>query len=287
MRSMHTGEVTIAQLRAFATVAELGSFSAAAAHLGVTQSSVSRAVAKLEDSVGRTLLDRSPRGASVTAAGAAALRDTRQALALVEGLPNTAAGEAVQGLVRIGAFRSAAEHLLPAALGSIRQRYPAITIRIETVPERRGGVPQAIAEGRVDIGLTSLPIERRELVATRLFEDPYVRVEPLSRSTPDLPFILWDEDCSRKPVAWLAERSIPIRSTLELDDDRAVLAHVAHGLGYSIMPRLSTIGARNVRRRALAEGPVRHLGVCTLTAAMRRAEVAAVYETIRRHFLHG
>src|SRR5689334_16724192 len=113
MRSAHMNNVTISQLRAFVTVAELGSFSAAAVQLGVAQSSVSRAVACLEDAVGRVLLDRSSR-ASPTSAGAAVFRDARQALALVDGLGEAAAGEAVQGIVRIAAFRSAGEHLLPA-----------------------------------------------------------------------------------------------------------------------------------------------------------------------------
>jgi DNA-binding transcriptional LysR family regulator len=285
MRGVHTPAITIDRLRAFVAVAELGSFSGAAAHLGIAQSTISRATAALEETVGARLFNRSPRGASMTSEGFAVLRDARQALALVDGLPLAAAGVAVQGLVCIGAFRSATEHLLPPVLDSIRTQHPAVTIRVETVPERAGGVARAVAEGRIDVGITSLPIEKRGLVTTHLFDDPYVRVEPVSYVTRDLPYVLWDEDCSRKAVAWLNRRAIPIRTTLELDDDRAVLAHVAQGLGYSIMPRLSTLGARHVRRRTLEDGPVRQLGACTSAAALRRPEVAEVYDAIKRHFL--
>jgi DNA-binding transcriptional LysR family regulator len=56
------------QLRAFAAVARLGSFTAAADELYVTQSALSQQVAKLERELGVALLHRNPKGAQVTAA---------------------------------------------------------------------------------------------------------------------------------------------------------------------------------------------------------------------------
>jgi DNA-binding transcriptional LysR family regulator len=56
-------------LRTFDVVASVGTFTAAAARLGVGQSTVSHAIKRLETALGVTLFDRSERGVSLTAAG--------------------------------------------------------------------------------------------------------------------------------------------------------------------------------------------------------------------------
>ena len=67
-------------MRNFVTVAQLGSFSAAAAKLGTGQSVVSRNIKRLEDQIGARLFERSTRHVKVTPAGAAFLKDAAQIL---------------------------------------------------------------------------------------------------------------------------------------------------------------------------------------------------------------
>jgi DNA-binding transcriptional LysR family regulator len=283
MRATHAsrgGEVTIAELRAVLAVAEHRSFSAAGIELEVAQSSVSRAVRALERKLGAVLFERTAAGAKLTTAGRAVLGDVERALALIDGLP--ALGSAsVGGLVRIGSFRSAAEHLLPPAIRGITELNPLLTLRVSVIAERSGAVAAAVGTGAVDLGITSLPVAR-ELLAVTLLADPYVRVEPSRASDEELRFILWDEDCSRKALAWHDQHFPPVPAALELDDDRAVLSHIAAGLGYSIMPALSTVGFRGIRRLPLADGPVRSVGLISSLGAMRRPEVAAVHSILKR-----
>lgn len=281
MSQVHGGPASLSQLRAFERVAATGSFSAAALDLWVAQSSVSRGIDRLEQSLGATLLDRSPRGATLTSAGQAILGDVRHALALLDGLPGAVAGTELRGGVSVGAFRSATEQILPTVLADVHAAHPGIALRVQAITEIDGAIGRAVATGAVDIGITSLPAPG-DLIVVPLFEDPYVRVEPITAAPAELTFILWKEDCSRKAVAWLERAGDSPHASLELDDDRAVLAHISKGLGYSLMPALSTAStAANVRTVGLADGPTRRVAVCTTTAALGRADVHAVFEAIK------
>ena len=91
-------------LRVLIAVVQAGSMRKAAAHLNITQPSISRAIAELEDAVGVPLLDRNPQGIELTAYGRALLDsgvkvfdDLRQGVRQIECLADPAAGE-----VRIG-----------------------------------------------------------------------------------------------------------------------------------------------------------------------------------------
>jgi DNA-binding transcriptional LysR family regulator len=287
MRAAHTAKTapSLTQLRAFAAVADAGTFSAAAVELGMAQSSVSRAVRSLEAALDAILLEREPTGVRLTVTGSAVLADARHALALIDGLPHAGAGARLTGVVRIGAFRSAAERLLPPVLGRFSDRHPELSVRVQTIPERNGAIALAVNAGSIDLGITSMPVSG-DLVSASLFNDPYIRIDPTHRARRQLPFILWDEDCSHRATAWLGQQAIAERRTLQLDDDRAVLAHVAQGLGYTIMPALSAAGAQGVRRQQLPNGPTRTVGLCASPAAMRRREIGALYYEIKHALAH-
>jgi LysR family transcriptional regulator, glycine cleavage system transcriptional activator len=81
---------SISHLRAFASVAAYGSFSAGAAALGVSQSSVSHAIARLEAALGGKLMVRTSRVLTLTPAGSALLPAVRSILEAVDRLPRLA-----------------------------------------------------------------------------------------------------------------------------------------------------------------------------------------------------
>jgi DNA-binding transcriptional LysR family regulator len=273
--------LSLAQLRAFVRVAETGSFSLAAVDQAVGQSSISRSILRLERTLGAFLFTRSARGTTLTVAGRAIIGDARRALALIDGLGGQALAASPRGRVTIGGFRSATEQLLPAVMADVRRRHPDIALRVRAIAEIDGAVSRAVGEGSVDIGIGSLPVPG-ELVVTALFDDPYVRAEPARDPVSELPFILWNEDCSRRAMTWLARDGVPPPPALELDDDRAVLAHIAQGLGYSLMPALSTASAPNgVRTVPVPDGPVRRVAACSTAAALLREEVRTVFEAIK------
>jgi DNA-binding transcriptional LysR family regulator len=283
MEDDRTMRPTLRQLEVLVAVADAGSFVSAARDLGLDQSSVSRAITALERAVGTALVIRNGRGALLTPAGHRILASARQALRLVDDIRDETASGVVQGRVTVGSFRSGAAFLLPPVVTDLAQEHPGIEIAVVSIREADGGVGAAVASGRCDIGLVSLPTQP-QLQVTELTEDPYVRVEPAVRppDDPPPPFIHWDEDCSHRALEWLEATGRRPEAIVDVEDDQVVLAFVAHGLGWSLMPALAARPHRpEVRLRALHDGPHRTIGVCVQPGVAQRPAVAAVLEALR------
>lgn len=171
-------------LRAFADVAELGSFTAAAARLNLTQPAVSLQVRQLERRLGVRLLERVGRRALPTLAGEELLEHARRIEAAV--------GDAIAamtrhraeaaGRVRIGTGATACIYLLPPALRTVRAARPALQIIVHT-----GSTPEildAVEENRLDLALVTLPVPGRALVVTPVVEDEQVAIFPADGTPP-------------------------------------------------------------------------------------------------------
>ncbi|BBB01869.1 putative LysR family transcriptional regulator [Actinacidiphila reveromycinica] len=152
-------DLSSAGLRVLRQIAESGSFTAAAARLGYTQSAVSRQAAALERSAGATLFERHPDGVRLTPAGLVLLRHARTILDSVADAERELAGAAERTeAVRLGVFPSAGWGLLPALLARL-----AVHPRI-AVTTTEGTTPvliRALRAGSSDLALlTSRPPHR-------------------------------------------------------------------------------------------------------------------------------
>ncbi|PWC33535.1 LysR family transcriptional regulator [Azospirillum sp. TSO35-2] len=118
--------------RSFLAVIREGSLSAAARALGLTQPTLARHVAALEEAVGGSLFVRSPRGLDPTDA-ALALKPQAEALdAAASALWRTASGwgAEVRGTVRVTASEVVGARILPAILAELRARHPALEVEL-------------------------------------------------------------------------------------------------------------------------------------------------------------
>src|SRR6185436_5845486 len=113
-------------------VVQQGSMAKAGAHLGMSQSAVSQAVAALERAVEVPLLDRTPRGIELTPYGAALMRrgqgafdELRSGVNDIEFLKNPEVGE-----VRIACTESVAAGILPAVIERFSRQYPKVRLKI-------------------------------------------------------------------------------------------------------------------------------------------------------------
>lgn len=169
--------MTLTQLQIFATVAELGGFTNAAARLGISQSAVSHAMRALEQELGVELLRRHQAQVELSDIGVQLLQRARAMLGLAEAMrqESAAARGLKQGTLRIGSFGpTASMRLLPAILQRFRQAYPGIEVLIDEGPDRQ--VLQWLLEHRVDLGFVVLPESRFDCMP--LFEDQLVAVLP-------------------------------------------------------------------------------------------------------------
>jgi DNA-binding transcriptional LysR family regulator len=152
-------EVTLAGLRALRETAERGTFTAAAAALGFSQSALSRQIAALERATGTRLFDRTPDGPRLTREGRLLLRHGAAALDEVDLVTRLLRGGGSGGRVRLGMILSAGPVLLPRTVDAVRRSRPdlVVTTRIGSTPSLIRG----LRAGTLDLAvLTSRPPHR-------------------------------------------------------------------------------------------------------------------------------
>ncbi|RKH04005.1 LysR family transcriptional regulator [Corallococcus sp. CA053C] len=147
--------VTLDQLRAFATVVEEGSFSAAARKLRRVQSAISTSMANLEAQLGVPLWDRSTKVATLTEQGQAVLASTRRVLTEVDGLRRLTTGmtlglEASVSLCLDAFFPVKA---LVDLCATFTREFPAVDLRIDT--QLMSAVSARVLAGTATLGVVS------------------------------------------------------------------------------------------------------------------------------------
>lgn len=118
-------------LRTFTAVVDRQNFSLAANELHRTQSAVSQQIKKLEQMVGRSLLNKQGRELSLTEAGELVYRHACQMLQLEQKLREELYSEEITGKVRLGIPEDLATHYLLPILADFREQYPQIQLAVE------------------------------------------------------------------------------------------------------------------------------------------------------------
>ena len=243
------------QLRAFADVVELGSFSAAAERLHLTQPAVSQQVGQLELKLGVKLIERSGRKARASAAGLELLAHVRRIeadmVAALDAMARHAKG--ALGRVRIGTGATACIHLLPPVLRELRRRLPSLEITVTT--GHTADMVRLVEENVLDIGLVTMPARGRALSVTPLMEDEFVAIAsadapplpaPLTPAVvAALPIVLYEPGAQTRRIVdqWLA--GLPLRPVMELGSVEAIKELVGAGLGYGILPAMAVSSPRS------------------------------------------
>src|SRR6266851_2803331 len=139
--------LNVSRLRVLKEVAYRGSVSGAADALSYTQSAVSQQIAALEAETGMALLERHPRGVSLTAAGQTLVAHAEGILARLDAAE--AALSSIAGLrggrLRMASFPTAGATLMPMAIATFRASYPDVELTLaegepeEIVPRLRAG----------------------------------------------------------------------------------------------------------------------------------------------------
>ncbi|MBP0578684.1 LysR family transcriptional regulator [Labrys sp. LIt4] len=252
-------------LKAFADVVELGSFSAAADRLNLTQPAVSLQVRQLERRLGTALVERVGRKARPTAAGMELLRHAARIDAAVQEALEAVArqSEGVMGTVRIGTGATACIFLLPALLQSLRQRHPRLEIVITT--GNTGEIARAVEDNRLDLALVTMPVSSRSLEIEPVFEDPFMVIAPPHTRLPapaspaalaDLPLLLFEPGGNTRRLTddWFAQAGLSPRPVMSLGSVEAIKELVRAGLGCSILPGIAV--RRDAASGALAVQPL-------------------------------
>jgi DNA-binding transcriptional LysR family regulator len=170
----------------FARVAAFGHVGRAAESLGLTQPALTKAIARLERELGARLLERRPKGVSVTVVGQAVLRRATQMQATMDDARREFASltTGAAGHLRVGTGLAMAQYLVPAACARLLARARNITLDI--VAGTGLGLLPSLREGHLDMVLSGLPPGHEQgLRREAIMEDEVVviagRSHPLHR----------------------------------------------------------------------------------------------------------
>ncbi|GGF86162.1 LysR family transcriptional regulator [Azorhizobium oxalatiphilum] len=154
-----------ADLKAFATVAEAGSFARAAERLRISPSTLSQTIRTLEERLGVRLLNRTTRSVSLTEAGSRLLTRFQPAMAEMQAAVDEARAlrDAPSGTVRLHVPRLAATVLVEPMLGAFNAAYPDIVLELAI-----SDAVEDIVAGGFDVGITLGELLEKDMVAVAL-----------------------------------------------------------------------------------------------------------------------
>jgi DNA-binding transcriptional LysR family regulator len=270
--------LNVTRLNVLKEVAYHGSFSAAAEALSYTQSAVSQQIATLEAETGMALLERHPRGVTLTAAGQALVGHAEGILARLE--TAEAALSAIAGLrggrLRMASFSTAGATLMPLAIATFRASYPDVELTLEE-GEPEEIVPRLRA-GELDLALLFEFGEeirlQRDMTRVDLLVDPMFLALPKEHRLAtrkkirleDLAHDAWVQTSSASPCARHVVRSCHAAGfepnvAFESDDYQTVQGLVAAGVGVALIPELAlSVVREDIVIRALSPNqPVRQV----------------------------
>jgi DNA-binding transcriptional LysR family regulator len=251
-------QLNLDRLRTFSYVVELGSFSAAAERLDLSQPAVSLQVRELEKHVGVRLIERVGRRATPTAAGEELLDHARRIDAAVGAALDamTRHAKGTIGRIRLGTGDTACIYFLPPVLRALRNKFPSLDIVVST-----GNTPdilKSVDDNMIDVGLITLPAPGRMFDVQPVLDDEFVAITARGavalpeKVTPSdlakLPVVLYEPGANTRQLIdqWAMRAGIALKPVMELGSVEAIKELVGAGLGCSIVPALSlpTAGAR-------------------------------------------
>ncbi|MGQ7312885.1 LysR family transcriptional regulator [Microbacterium arabinogalactanolyticum] len=244
--------MTIAQLRAFLLALELGSFTAAASELGMTQASVSELIARLERELGVPLFTRGGRRLVPTAAAVELRPHAEQAIgAIRNGVETVRSLTALEGgTCTFGVLRNAAYYALADLAETFHYRHPNVRVRLTGINSAL--VARSIARGEVEAGLVVLPVEENGLSIRPLFRDEVLYASaqrPASAGavtideTADAKLVLydafagWDDPTRRQLLERARLRGLQLEPAIEVEHVETALSLVASGAADTIVSR--------------------------------------------------
>lgn len=231
------------RLRTFEAVARLGSLTAAARALGVSQSTVSRQLGKLEASSGSPLLLReSPvrlteRGVALLAAVEPMVDAALAARAALEDTPE------LRGQVTVSTVGELLRWVLVHELPAFCRSYPHLRLRILADNQ-----VTSLAAGEADIALRMARPERGELVARRLRTESYgLYAAAALELSGDVPWLGLTGSLAEIAEQRYADRAFAARPPrLLVEDVESLGLLVQGGLGVALLPRRFADGLEGV-----------------------------------------
>ena len=253
--------IDLDSLEIFRAVVQEGGIIRAASKLNRVQSNVTTRIKQLEQRLGRTLFRRQGRGLVLSPEGELLLSYAQRLFRLADEAESELKSGRAMGVFRIGSLESTAGSRLAPILSRFHRQHPGVVV--ELVTGTTGALLQQVANFEIEAAFVSEPFTPGALDTRKVFEEELVLITGADvrtvRRASDLAgmtLIAFANGCSyRKRVEeWLGASSLMPARTLEFASYQAMIACVAAGTGYAIVPRslLATLrSAQDVRQHEL------------------------------------
>ncbi len=238
-----------ARLRAFAAVARRGSFSRAAGELFVSQPAVSKQVALLELELGRTLVTRGARGASLTEAGRILADYVLRAEALLANGRRAleSSGVAGVGTLALAASGTPGLYVLPTVIGRFHELHPGVEIRFDLATTE--GALELVRAHKAELGVVGRLAVPPELESELLLIDEIVLVGAPAyagrrwglRELEQLTWVRREAGSATRAATEAAATQMGVAPprTLDLPSWEAIKLAVAGGAGIAAVSRIA------------------------------------------------
>jgi len=256
--------IDLESLEIFRAVATEGGVIRAAQKLNRVQSNVTTRIKQMEQRLGRSLFRKQGRGLVLSAEGELLLSYAQRLLRLADEAEHELRSGRAMGVLRIGSLESTAGSRLAPILSRYHREHPGVVVELAT--GTTAALLQRVAQFEVEAAFVSEPFTPDGLSTMKAFEEELVLITgrgvPPVRGAADLAgmsMVAFAAGCSyRKRLEdWLGASALLPSRTLELASYQTMIACVAAGTGFAVVPRsllLALKAAKEVRQHEL---PVR------------------------------
>lgn len=253
--------IDLDSLEIFRTVVQEGGVIRAASKLNRVQSNVTTRIKQLENRLGRTLFRKQGRGLVLSPEGELLLSYAQRLFRLADEAESELKSGRAVGVLRIGSLESTAGSRLAPILSRFHALHPGVVV--ELVTGTTGALLQRVASFELEAAFVSEPFTPGTLSSRKVFDEELVLITGKDvaavRRAPDLDgmtLIAFASGCSyrRRVEEWLGASSVAAARTLEFQSYQAMIACVAAGTGFAIVPRSLLVAlkaAQDVRQHEL------------------------------------
>jgi DNA-binding transcriptional LysR family regulator len=231
-------------LEIFRAVVQEGGVIKAADKLGRVQSNVTTRIKQLEQRLGLNLFRRQGRGLVLSPEGELLLSYAQRLFRLADEAESRLRAGQPMGVLRIGSLESTAGSRLAPILSRYHRLHPGVVVELST--GTTGALVQRVTNFELEAAFVSEPFTAPGLASMKVFDEELVLITPrelapVQRASDlaGLTLIAFANGCSyRKRVEdWLGASAVMPARTLEFASYQAMIACVAAGTGFAVVPR--------------------------------------------------
>jgi DNA-binding transcriptional LysR family regulator len=253
--------IDLESLKIFRTVVDEGGVVRAAKKLSRVQSNVTTRIRQLEEQLGTRLFRREGRSLRLSAEGRTLLTYADRLLRLADETVSEMRTGKPKGVFRLGSLESTAGSRLASILSRYHSAYPDVVVELAT--GTTASLVTRVVDFELEAAFVSEPFTAPGLEARRVFDERLVLVTSraiskvsgpadLGRST----LVAFTQGCSyRKRVEeWLGSANVMPERIMEFASSQAMIACVAAGTGFAVVPKSVLEGlraTRSIRQHAL------------------------------------